>query len=95
MDGGFGVIRLGEVTAYGEWKKVDGQVWVSFESRSLGLKLQDELARYKALCSVVMVQLPKDYQAEKATLVGFRDSGKTMTFILKRMAPDWLRLTGE
>jgi hypothetical protein len=81
---GHGVIRLGDVTAYGGWKAVDGQVEVSFETRSLSIQAQDKLDRCKVPSCVLSVQLPKDQSAEKATLMGFRESGKTMTFILER-----------
>jgi hypothetical protein len=84
MSRGFGVIRLGDVTAYGEWNAYDGQMEVSFETRSLSLRVQDELDHYKAPSREVKLQLPRDAAAERAVVTGFRDSGRKMTFILKR-----------
>jgi hypothetical protein len=84
---GFGVVRLGEVTAFAGWRQVDGHIDVSYERRSLPVLTHGQLERYNIPACPLELQLPSEQTPTEVLLVGFRSDGRTMTFSLKRDKP--------
>jgi hypothetical protein len=85
MDGdltkeGFGVVQLGEVTSYGQWKVLDGQIEMSFESRSLSLEKQADLEHYRNSSQPLQVQLPGDRRPAWGIVIGFQRNDRIATF---------------
>jgi hypothetical protein len=84
---GFGVVRLGEVSSYGHWTALDGQLEISFESRSLSLPKQEELEHYRHSSLPIQVQIPGERRAVKGVVIGFLRDDRSAKFFVTRHAP--------
>jgi hypothetical protein len=81
---GTGLIRLGDVTSYGEWNIVTGCLEILFDLRALTLEQQRVLMQYQAWPGPIEVRLPDDKKSTKARIVGFDRRQREAVFYISR-----------
>jgi hypothetical protein len=84
---GFGVVRLGEVSSYGHWAALDGQLEISFESRSLSVDKQEELEHYRNSSVPIQVQIPGERRPVRGVVIGFLRDDRSAKFFVTRHMP--------
>jgi len=84
---GFGVVQLGEVTAYGKWNETNEHLEISFDSQSLSLDKQRELEQYHAASIRIQVQIPSDRKPVRGLIIGFQRDHVTARFDVSRDVP--------
>ena len=84
---GFGVIQLGDVTSYGQWRSLDGNIELSFDTRSLSLDRQRDLENYRQSSVPIPVQIPSDRRPVKGVVIGFQRDDRNAKFYVTRHSP--------
>jgi hypothetical protein len=85
---GFGVVQVGEITSYGQWKKqADGHLEISFDSQSLSLDKQRDLENYQQSTTPIQVQIPGDREPARGVVIGFQRDQQTAKFYVSRPLP--------
>jgi hypothetical protein len=81
---GKGLIRLGNMTSYGEWHILNGQLLISFDSRSLSPEHQSVLEQYRTCPDPLQFQLPGK-NPEKARIIGFERKALEAVFYVSQV----------
>src|SRR5688500_20378054 len=68
---GSGLIRLGNMTSYGEWRILEGQLEISFDLRSASREHQNMLTRYQAYPDALQIQLPDGSDPSIVRIIGY------------------------
>jgi hypothetical protein len=81
---GNGLIRLGDVTSYGDWQIVTGCLEILFDIRSLTLEHQRVLMQYQAWSGPLEFRLPDDQRSTKSRILGFERRQRQSVFYISR-----------
>jgi hypothetical protein len=83
---GKGLIRLGKIMSYGEWYILNGQLLVSFDSRSLSPEHRRVLEQYRECPDPLHLQLP-GRDPVKARIIGFERKILEAVFYISQAKP--------
>jgi hypothetical protein len=81
---GFGIVQLGQVKSYARWFSLDGDLQLTFDTRSLPLQDQTELQSYQESSQPLPVQIPGDSKPSQGVVVGFQHLGRSVKFYVSR-----------